>query len=101
MCRFQSWIVFRCMVSRSWPASEARGLVRSARTLPAVVPIVTRPGPGIRPVDPAVQAPQAWPREHQVEKDDTEQDRRIGTIERPVSHRYLGRCGQGGDAGVE
>src|SRR6266446_1579331 len=57
--------------------------------------------PDIRLVDPAVQAPPAWPREHQIEKDDKEQDRRIGTIERPVSHRYLGRCGQGGDAGVE
>ena len=52
-------------------------------------------------MDPAVQAPHAWPREHQVEEDDTEQDRRIGPIERPVRHRYLSRCGQGGDAGVE
>src|ERR1700730_1760518 len=57
--------------------------------------------PDIGLVDPAVQAPHAWPREHQVEEDDTEQDRRIGTIECPVGHRYLASCGQGADAGVE
>src|SRR5580704_4266376 len=121
-------VIDRIPLFHAMPANEARGLVRSARALTAVVSIVTRSGrngiirpkrrgnmmpmmssssiaqhlrPDIGLVDPAVQAPHAWPREHQVEEDDTEQDRRIGTIERPVGHRYLGRRGQGGDAGVE
>src|SRR5215475_1645209 len=57
--------------------------------------------PDVRLVDPAVQAPHAWPREHQVEEVDTKQDGRIGPIERAVGHRHLGRRGQGGDASVE
>src|ERR1700736_3747988 len=69
----------------------------SCRTVDVSISVMDR----IPLLDPAVQAPHAGPREHQVEEDDTEQDRRIGTIERPVGHRYLGRCGQGGDAGVE
>src|SRR6202171_2528104 len=44
--------------------------------------------PDISLVDPAVEAPHAGPGEHQVEEDDTEQDRRIGPIERPVGHRH-------------